>query len=83
MDQKTNRAVIGYHAGLNITASMLFINGCCYLWYCRYWTSCIRCFYDHDLIINQEKLRRIKNKGMVHLNVLQPVDKVVRQKKRK
>ena len=27
MDQKTNRAVIGYHAGLNITAIMLFIRG--------------------------------------------------------
>ena len=25
--QKTNRAVIGYHAGLNITAIMLFIRG--------------------------------------------------------
>ena len=56
MDQKTNRAVIGYHAGLNITASMLFINGCCYLRDCRYWTSCIRCFYDYALISNQEKL---------------------------
>lgn len=27
MDQKTNRAVIGYHAGLNITAIMLFVRG--------------------------------------------------------
>lgn len=27
MDQKTNRALIGYHAGLNITAIMLFIRG--------------------------------------------------------
>lgn len=27
MDQKTNRAVIGYHAGLNITVIMLFIRG--------------------------------------------------------
>lgn len=27
MDQKTNQAVIGYHAGLNITAIMLFIRG--------------------------------------------------------
>ena len=27
MDQKTNRAVIGYHAGLNLTAIMLFVRG--------------------------------------------------------
>ena len=27
MDQKTNRAVIGYHVGLNITTIMLFIRG--------------------------------------------------------
>lgn len=27
MYQKTNRAVIGYHAGLNITAIMIFIRG--------------------------------------------------------
>lgn len=29
MDQKTNRAVIGYHVGLNITAIMLFIRASC------------------------------------------------------
>lgn len=27
MDQKTNRVVIGYYAGLNITVIMLFIRG--------------------------------------------------------
>lgn len=27
MDQKTNRAVIGYHVGLNLTAIMLFVRG--------------------------------------------------------
>ena len=27
MDQKTNRAVIGYHAGLNLTVIMLFVRG--------------------------------------------------------
>lgn len=27
MDQKTNRAVIGYHVGLNLTAIMLLIRG--------------------------------------------------------
>lgn len=27
MDQRTNRAVIGYHAGLNIIVIMLFIRG--------------------------------------------------------
>lgn len=71
MDQKTNRAVIGYHAGLNITVIMLFIRGvlqvtaadtlshgmdAANLRDCRYWTSCIRCFYDYALISNQEKL---------------------------
>ena len=27
MDQKSNRAVIGYHIGLNLTAIMLFVRG--------------------------------------------------------